>query len=784
MFVSPWFAVAGLILAAGPIAIHLLNRQRFRVVQWAAMEFLRQAVRRSRRLVRLQDLLLMAVRVLCVLVFGLAMARPYFARSGEAVNPGQPIHAVLLVDNSLSMGYTELGRSVLDEAKARAKELIERLATGSRVSVIPICSAARDFSFAAYGTKEDAIEALGAIRPIDRPASVAQALDLAKEACRRVPSPPSKQIVLFSDQQAANWPAQPAASQFQELGGPLEVVQVAPKGAENAWIADFRLLDGIADLESPAVFVATVRFEGAAPRRDVQVTLSIDGAVFAAQKVDLEPGQSREVRFPPYRFDLTLRPGQATFVPAEVAIPPDSLAADDRRVLVAPVVSALPVVMVDQWGAEESPQRNRFGETRRLRQLLAPVSARQEHDPQLVRIRHVKFGQVDRELLKDARLVVIAGVRSPQPPAVLGVLREYVEQGGSVVLAAGGDFSPSEWNQAWQDGLGILPAPLKPEPVGALPGTSARPIRPFQLDVASLMHDYFVLEQTPREELEELYRRPFFFQAVEAELAPAILDRMARPTPDQAPPRWLLWADALGSRLDDALSREETAGRMRPRVLGSFTNQVPFLIEREIGRGRVLLVTTGVFREWSTLTSTDAVVIFERMFRDLLQRTLPRRSTTTTEQIVFPVPSDLRGAQFALVDPSGHEEAASIDALGGQNFGIRVANLPERGVYRLVARPGGSTPESSGQAKLLDAPVAANGPAEESDLRYLDEAGLRERVPQAEFRWVGPGETIRLTAGSLLGQDCWKWLMAAVLVTLFGESAILAWPLLRREPKP
>ena len=229
---------------------------------------------------------------------------------------------------------------------------------------------------------------------------------------------------------------------------------------------------------------------------------------------------------------------------------------------------------------------------------------------------------------------------------------------------------------------------------------------------------------------------------------------------------------------------QELADRMRPRVLGSYTNHVPFLIEREIGRGRVLLITTGVFREWSTLTSTDAVVIFERMFRDLLQRTLPRRSTATTEQIVFPVPPELRSAQFALADPAGHEEPASIDALGGQDFGIAVANLPARGVYRLVARPGGSTPQSSGQAKLLDLPFAANGPAEESELRYLDEAGVRERAPQAEFRWVGPGETIRLTAGSALGQDFWKWLMAAVLVTLFGESAILAWPFLRREPKP
>jgi len=387
MFLSPWFAVAGLVLAAGPIVIHLMNRQRFRVIEWAAMEFLRQAMRRSRRLVRVQDLLLLVVRVLCVLLFGLAMARPFVAGSGQVADPNQPVHAVLLIDNSMSMGYGQLGRTVLDEAKARAKECIDRLPPGSRISVIPVCASSRDFSLGAYSTKEDAAEALESIQPLDRAATAAAALDLAKEACRRTASPANKQIVLFSDQQAVNWPSQPFDAQVAQLGGPLQVVQLAPKEPENAWIADFHLQDGIADLDTPAVFLATVRFEGSAPRRGVQVSLSVDGAVFATQTVDLEPGQAREIRFPPYRFDQPLQPGQVGYVPAEVSMPPDHLATDDRRPLVVPLVSALPVVMVDQWGADESAERNRFGETRRLRQLLAPVTARQGRDPQPIKRR-------------------------------------------------------------------------------------------------------------------------------------------------------------------------------------------------------------------------------------------------------------------------------------------------------------------------------------------------------------------------------------------------------------
>ena len=65
------FAVAGLVAAAGPVIIHLLNRRRFRVVNWAAMDFLLEALQRNRRILQLRDLLLLACTA-CVLLFGLA----------------------------------------------------------------------------------------------------------------------------------------------------------------------------------------------------------------------------------------------------------------------------------------------------------------------------------------------------------------------------------------------------------------------------------------------------------------------------------------------------------------------------------------------------------------------------------------------------------------------------------------------------------------------------------------------------------------------------------------
>ena len=75
----------------GPIVIHLLNRRRFRVISWAAMDFLREAVKRNRRILKLRDILLLILRTAAVLLFGLALARPYFATAGGGQVESRPI---------------------------------------------------------------------------------------------------------------------------------------------------------------------------------------------------------------------------------------------------------------------------------------------------------------------------------------------------------------------------------------------------------------------------------------------------------------------------------------------------------------------------------------------------------------------------------------------------------------------------------------------------------------------------------------------------------------------
>lgn len=842
-FFASTFAIAGLVAATGPIVIHLLNRHRFRVVEWAAMDFLREALKRRRRALQLRDLLLLLLRVLCVLGFGVALARPYFSQvsdqavwgyagiagalvaafgtalvailatkrvkkttaailsvaalglaawgvydvlrdsastSGAAFSGRHPVHAVLVLDNSLSMGYETLKGSLLDRVKAKAIEIVEILPRESQVSVIPLCGSEGGISTDAYRTKDDAKEAVTRVELIDGAGAVLEAIRLASQACGRVPELTAKRVVFLGDQQRNAWPATLGSSELSQLPD-LQVVNVTAGTPQNVWVSDFKVQDGIADVETPTVFLATVRHLGQDALPNVRVSFNVDGIDVAEQIVSLEPGQMRQLVFE-HRVDIPADPGHPNFATAKVSVHSDSVGSDglkndNSRFLTVPVVAGLPVVFVDQYGNEEDFEKNRIGETYPFRRLLAPRTSRDDFHRQLIQIRHATVKQLDVGMLQDARLVVIAGIRSPGESVEL--LRQFVKQGGQLVIAAGAEFDPVEWSdRGWQQGSGILPTPLLPEPFGETPENTIGPPQPFLLDFASLHHDYFLLENEPRESLEDLYRLPLFFKAVQVDLpetAVAGTEHQADSPADEQPGQqseadWLAWRDDVLTTAGEP-SLGDLAARSRPSVLARFAgNRLPFLVEGRIGAGRVLLVTTGVHSSWNTLTRTNAVLVFDRIFRSMIEQTMPQRNYTVGETPVVAMRMRER-LDYTLRRPSGNEEGLSLDALGAEMYGLTIRNALRSGRYQVTARRSAASADKSFEISL-----AVNGAPQESELAYLDAFDFQQRVADANVRWVEQDESISLEGVQISGRGIWKLLVKLVLIGLLLEMLVLARP--------
>ncbi|MEC9096512.1 MAG: BatA domain-containing protein, partial [Planctomycetota bacterium] len=459
-FLASWFLPA-LAAVAGPTLIHLLNRRRYRTQQWAAMQFLREAVKRNRRAIQVRDLLLLAIRTLVVLLFVLSMARPYWIGGGQqAYNGNEPIHAVVVLDNSLSMAYTALDKSLLEDAKAQAAAFVETLPSGSEVSIIPMCTQPHWFSVGAYSSREGALNAIEQVHIVDQAANLRLASEQAALALEQDSSVQTKRVIMLGDLQTNGWEDNNLEETLRALGD-VQIVAIQPSEPDNSWVSDFYLRDGIADAESTAHFVGTIRHEGVETRNNVTVSLIIDDQVVAEQLLQLQPGQATTVHFE-HQFITAGSSKEPEFARAELTLDTDRLPMDDRRVCVVPVIARVPVVFIDQYGRDEDLERGRLGESFMLRHLLAPTLGDDAEHKSLIDVIHRTIEDFTIEDLQDARCVIISGSVAPNIADVV-TLKEYAEQGGQILVTAGGLFEATSWNTAaWDGGNGFLPIGVSP----------------------------------------------------------------------------------------------------------------------------------------------------------------------------------------------------------------------------------------------------------------------------------------------------------------------------------
>ena len=832
------FALAGALAAAGPVVIHLLNRRRYRTVQWAAMDFLREAVQRNRQILQLRDWLLMALRCLAVLFFGLALARPFFSSSAGGLEDRQPLHAIMIVDNSLSMSYETMGGSLLTRAKQHAKQFLEKLPTGSRISVIPACGSIAPYTLDAYASPADASEAIDRIAIVDRSTSMQRVANEAQQASQSLPQL-AKRVVFWGDHQAGNWKGLDTPEQFRELPA-MQLVNIAPDAVENTWISDLRLEDDLADVETPAKFVVQVRHEGASPRHDVQVSLWVDNAEVGTKTISLEAGNgAREVDFEYLFTSYTPEVGRPLFVPVKATITPDRLALDDERFLIAPVVAALPVVFVDQYGSKENPAANRLGETRHLRKLLAPITSRSEKQLPLIKVRHLSPEQLTRDVLADARIVVMAGITEPSPDHVT-LLREFVQQGGQCLLAAGAEFDPQRWNEAaWLEGQGILPFPLKGEPLGQLPERASGELKPFFLSFESLSQNaLFHIAGAAEDDLRDTYSEPFFFKAVEmidsAETLDTLRSSLRKQLTAELPllaaahakeaefarqemkrpltaaeqtertalqeqvhdlePNWLLWTASAEFPPESELSSDEALRQRRfedlvnlgtPQVLGRFVKETgaPFLASRQVGRGRLFFCSTGLLSSWNTLPKTNAIVVFDRLLRDMLAATLPARNFDPRDQLTLPLARFDQDVSVSLLRPhSTQPETLDVGFIGQDQRGVVLHGLVRQGIYQISGRreeTAVNTENAPVASTLWKIPLAINSDPVESEPQYLTAGRFTELAAGSPLQWLEEGDEISLAGAAIRGQNLWWYLVLVVFVVLLLEMFTLAWPHLK-----
>src|SRR6185295_6747715 len=202
-FLNP-LLLFGIAAVSVPIIIHLLNRRKFQKVVWAAMRFIQTSVERNQRRMRIEDMILLALRCLLLALLAIALARPAFKSSGSDFLGESKVTAALILDNSGSMGMSDGTATRFEKAKKAAEQALETMPAGSATAVLLASDIANgvipeptfDFNLARKVIREAPLTD----RASDLLPSVQRALDTLKQRMGI-----RKEIYLITDGQLSGW---------------------------------------------------------------------------------------------------------------------------------------------------------------------------------------------------------------------------------------------------------------------------------------------------------------------------------------------------------------------------------------------------------------------------------------------------------------------------------------------------------------------------------------------------------------------------------------------------
>ncbi|NDE97638.1 MAG: VWA domain-containing protein, partial [Verrucomicrobia bacterium] len=283
-FLNP-FMLFGAGAIAVPIIIHLLNRRRFQRVVWAAMRFVKVSTEKNQRRMLVEDMILLAIRCLMLALLALAVARPAMRSTTHNVFGQSKVTAVIVLDNSASMGVSDGVQTRFDKARKVAEQAVDALPSGSAAAVILASDIAKevikepthDLNLARKAVREAPLSD----RATDLFPSIEKALETLKGR-----SAIRKEIYVITDGQLAGWRQlgniQKTLKSAKEQTGEQQVashlILISDHEDRNLGVSGLVLSSGLAPLNRPLRFEAQVANYGKQEAKDIKVSLLVDGA--------------------------------------------------------------------------------------------------------------------------------------------------------------------------------------------------------------------------------------------------------------------------------------------------------------------------------------------------------------------------------------------------------------------------------------------------------------------------------------------------------------------------
>jgi len=581
-FLNP-ILLAGLAAVSVPIIIHFLNRRKFQKIVWAAMRFLKISVEQNQRRMKIEDMILLALRCLLLILLALALARPAIL-SNPADRFGQSkVTGVILLDNSYSMGVSDGTETRFDKARKAAEQVLDSMPAGSATAVWLVSDVVQEIvplpTFDLNLARKTIREAHLSDRATDIFPAIDKAVDYLKG--RMVIR---KEIYLVTDGQAAGWRQLADLHQILERSKTeikTQMIFVNEHEDHNLGVSELRLASGLCPVNQPLRFEVRVTNYGKEEARAIRVSLSVNSDPPSDEfTVDsIAPGASKSV-------SLFAKLRSEGFHSVTARIPADRLPADDSRTIALRAIKEVRVLLVDGDPGSEP----RESETFFLRNALVPVPLDSEY---FVKPTTIAVPELAQARLDDFDAIILANVPEISEKTVNGI-EQYLRRGGGLLVFPGGKVNQTFYNERLLKQFSFLPASL-----GSPRGQADQDDKFFTLQDKDYQHPIVSIWNDPGSGTLSSVR---FFRAFQLQPAPAAARQRKATDKDSAPSR-------IAQEAGDA------------QIILKFADGQPAIMERTWGLGQVILFSSTANSAWNDWPVRPSFVpLIHRAVGSIVQR--------------------------------------------------------------------------------------------------------------------------------------------------------------------
>jgi hypothetical protein len=340
----------GAMAIAVPIVLHLIMRQKPKLLEFPALRFVQRRHDLNQRRLKLRHLLLLLLRAGAIAFLALALARPSIKLSQRFGSQEAPVAAALVFDSAPHMQYRRDKKTRLEAAQEVGKWLLERLPPESQVAVCDSAMTPQSF-LADRGLCLDRINGLGIA---NNPRPLTRIVGDAARVLEKSPLP-AKEIYIFTDLARGSWPAEDTAYLQQRLkevsGVAVYLVDVGVTDPSDFALGDLNLSDQVVTAGGSVDIQTDITCRGPGGQRQIKVDLLSSGGTqneVAQQIKELQSGATETLQFRLRSLEPGTRQGVVRILGQ------DSLEADDNRYFTIQVRPSWPVLIVAQPPVAES----------------------------------------------------------------------------------------------------------------------------------------------------------------------------------------------------------------------------------------------------------------------------------------------------------------------------------------------------------------------------------------------------------------------------------------------